>query len=164
MLILSVVMLLVIYNFSVADVFNVYAENKRLESELKNIKTAPLQINQISSQLASLTFTTIDNISIENFHQSLLNEVTQYCQKENMVLKNFPEIHYYKKGNFDVFTAITSIQGSYFDLVKFLNHLETQFKFGKVISVSIRSKKDLKTKRTYLTGTFYVQTVKKSQL
>ncbi len=96
-----------------------------------------------------------------NVQQQLLGIVTDYCQKRDVVLREFPKTIQKTQEDYLVETNIFTVEGDFIKLLELVYLLEQKSRIGKIASVNFLSKKDFKTKSLALTATIYLQNVKK---
>lgn len=99
----------------------------------------------------------------QNREQELLGLITNYCQKNKAVLREFPETVIFNKENLLVETNQLVIAGNFSTLLNFVYLLEQKSNLGKVTSTHYQLKKDIKSKEMVLTATIYLQNVKKKE-
>lgn len=94
--------------------------------------------------------------------QSLLELVSNYCQNNNLVLREFPEVLNSYKNDFNLSTQMFVIEGDFASLLQLVYTLEQKVKLGKVSSVDYTLRKNNTTKKMALTATVYLQNLKKT--
>lgn len=126
-------------------------ELKRACNEKKEILIAvdktPQEIKQISNRLAKLN-SQLSNLSATEYstREKILEEVSRYCQSENLSVYNYPPSHFYDNSTFIVETNSIVIKGDYKRLLKLLNHIETRGNFSRIVSVTFFTELNRKTK------------------
>ena len=99
----------------------------------------------------------------QNTAQELLEFVTNYCQTNRAVLREFPETILADQGNLLIENNWFVVEGEFSTLINLVYTLEQKVKLGKVTSARYQLKKDLKSKQMALTTTIYIQNVKKNE-
>ena len=93
--------------------------------------------------------------------QLLLGIISDYCNENDLVLKDFPLPIIFNDKDYIIETNIFEIQGGFIKLLKLVYELEQKTIVGKVMSVNYEIKKNYKTKSYALTATIYLQNLKK---
>ena len=88
-----------------------------------------------------------------------MDAVSTFCQKNNLILKEFPKTSHEEQQDFTMETNVVVVEGNYKDLVRLVYELENINKAGKVISVSFNSSIDNKLKKVILSATLYLQNI-----
>ncbi|OFX36398.1 MAG: hypothetical protein A2X08_14930 [Bacteroidetes bacterium GWA2_32_17] len=157
-----VVMLFLSYYLSFRKTINIYMECSEYKNQLKNIQTAPSEILNVEQQLASIERSVGMNPDTStDFQKILLEKVSEYCQKNNVVLTEFPETIYFKNQDFEVETNQVVIEGNFIKILTLVYNLEQKFRLGKIVSLRFASQKDYKTGSIKLFATLYFQNFKK---
>jgi len=153
------------YRMAFRNTFNVYTGINSLEEQLKLADDAPQKVAGLQARLAGM-----DQVlgrgqsgwkSDTGIQQSLLGIVTDYCQKNNVTLREFPKTIQKAQGEYLVETNFFVVEGGFIKLLELLYLLEQKNRAGKVASANFSTKKDYKTKALNLTSTIYVQNVKR---
>jgi hypothetical protein len=134
-----------------------------LERQALIAKNSPQKVNQLNAELANIE-NKIGNINLDssNVQQTILGLVTNYCQKNNVVLREFPSSITQQENDITIETNYFSVEGDFLRLLQLVNSLEQHSEIGKITSTHFKSKKNIKTKSVELTMTVYVQNFKKS--
>lgn len=161
LIIVLVVSSLVIYKLTFSKTLHAYFFSRELKDKAQGIQNAPEKIAGLQKQIAS--FDAIiggnanDTIEIRN---QIMQLSGTYCASHHLTIIGFqPPIENVRTG-FVVETNILTIEGSYIDIVSFVNQLESKWKVGKVISTRYFSNLDLKTREVTLRAQIYIQKVK----
>ncbi len=97
---------------------------------------------------------------LSGFHEILLGSVGKYCNQKDLTLTDFSEPFEGEDGGYLVETIVLTIEGGFKPLLGLVHHLETQFRGGKVASVSFIKKKNYRKNREELFLEVYVQKIK----
>lgn len=125
---------------------------------------APIMAAELEKQLIQMdTRVGSKDKNEQNREQELLGLITNYCQKNKAVLREFPETVIFNKENLLVETNQLVIAGNFSTLLNFVYLLEQKSNLGKVTSTHYQLKKDIKSKEMVLTATIYLQNVKKKE-
>ncbi len=153
-----------IYSFAIKRTISAYKDYKDLSAQVQLAKNAPLNAALLESKLAEMNFV-LGNQQVNeiNAQQNLLGAITNFCQANNVVLREFPKTINTEEKDFLLETNVFEIEGSFSKLLKFIYLLEQKNKVGRIASVSFKTKKDYKTKSISLSATLYVQNIKNSR-
>jgi len=99
----------------------------------------------------------------EEVQQALLSTVTNYCQSNGLLLREFPSTILNEESDFVIQTNRFVVEGPFVKSLDLLYQLEQKKKLGKVSSVNFQIKKDYKTKTQTLATCVYVQNVKREK-
>lgn len=153
--------LILIYNLSISDTLVLRTENNSMELQIETNQDAPEQIQFLKQKIGKLEQLIGSEISKDiDIHQLLLEMVTGYCQKNNIILKEFPQPFETEKNGYLTKTAKVVVEGDFVYLLKLVYHIEKNYKVGKVVSVDFKAEKELKTKIRKLQSTIYIQNIK----
>jgi hypothetical protein len=137
---------------------------KAVAKKLEQVKTAPENIATFEKRLAVINSKIGENLSdIPEFQKNLLDRISSYCAENSLVLKEFPQVHSWQKQDYLFITGYASIEGPFIPLLKLLYNLETTHSLGRIVSVDFSSREDRKLKRTRLTMSVYIQTIKQAK-
>lgn len=158
------VFLMIVYNVSISDTVELSSENNSIELQITNSHDAPEQIKEMKQRIGmmeQLIGTKVEgNIDM---HQLLLDMVTQYCQKNQLILKEFPLPFETEKNGYLTKTAKVVVEGDFIALLKLVYHIEQKYKVGKIASVDFKAEKELKTRKRKLQTTLYIQHIKSKE-
>lgn len=149
-----------IYNLSLTKTFSCYTETKVLEEKLKAKETLPKRIKVLEAEFKDYSPSN-DSSDLENQQEELLNLVSNYCNQNSLLLKDFPKGIKGNESTYEICTQRFSIEGAFIPAIKLCNLLEKESKYGRVCSVNFLLQKDIKTGLESLLTTFYVQSVLK---
>ena len=150
------------YTVALKKTILVRQEYKALEKQLQLAKDAPLKAARLEKQLAELSHFPGDKQKTEiNVQQNLLGVISNYCQSNNIVLREFPKTVHAEEKDLQIETNVFVIEGGFSRLLQFVYLLEQKDKIGRIASVQFQTKKDYKTKSLSLTAMIYVQSLKK---
>jgi hypothetical protein len=150
------------YKMAFQNTLTAYREVCSLKEQLRMAQDAPKKINALQQQMISIErILGTGQRADTNVQQQLLGIVTDYCQKSNTVLREFPKTIQKTQDDYLVETNIFILEGNFTKLLRLIYLLEQKNRIGKIASVNFLSKKDFKTKLPALTSTIYLQNVKK---
>lgn len=160
-IIVSLSTVYLIYVFAVKKTIASYSEYIKAESQIELAANAPVMAAQLEKQLLQMDSKIgKQNINGENTEQALLELITNYCQNNHAILREFPETTVAKQGDLFIETNLFVVEGEFTSLVNLVYILEQKNKLGKIASVRYQLKKDFKTKDMALTAAIYLQNVK----
>ena len=157
----GIILLVLVYAIAISPTVEIIKDLRALESKNELIRTAPETIAATEMELASLNeIIGAGNTDGSGFQNTLLNRISNYCAKNDLLLREFPPVITWQKGDYGFITANLIIEASFIPLLKLLYDLETSDTPGKIISVSFNTNEDRKTKLTRLSMSVYIQTIK----
>lgn len=102
-------------------------------------------------------------LSIEySFQQTLFKKINDFSKNKIVEIIAFDEPHEILQNKTKISTYHFKIKGEYSSLLQLVNLLEKS-QLGKIISLNIEKKKNYKTNRNELIGTFYLQKLSKEK-
>jgi hypothetical protein len=128
-------------------------QSLQAESASEKIKIVQLEISNINHMLGS------GKKGVGDVNRELVEFVTDEASKRNLTLRDFPEVHFFKGPQMNLYTQPCLIQGNFKDIVKLLYDLENHFRGVNVTSVKFHTKQDMKTKKNYLYAECFIQSV-----
>lgn len=160
-----VILTFIIYNLSIKKTIILKKECKSFEEKLALVEYAPQKIALLEKELSKIEgiIGKSDTTCID-FQQILLEKTSNYCQENNIILKEFPKQIINEQQDYIIETNIVVLEGGFITLLKFLYLLEQKYNIGKVVSAGYNAFKDIKTKKYKLNLTIYVQNIKKKEL
>lgn len=152
----------IVYSFAIKKTIIVYEKYSDAEHKIEFATNAPTKASQLEKELAVMDEKIGNqNRNGQNSSQVLLELVTNYCEKNHAILRDFPELTIANKEKLDVETNRFIVEGHFSTLINLVYNLEQKNKLGKVASVRYQLKKDFKTREMALTTTIYLQNIKK---
>lgn len=164
LIIVSVLALYLVYAFAVKKTITTYSEYTKAEEQIGLAANAPVMAAQLENQLFQMDSKIgKQNINGQNTEQALLELITNYCQNNHAVLREFPETTIAKQGDMFIETNLFVVEGEFASLINLVYILEQKNRLGKIASVRYQLKKDFKTKEMTLTAAIYLQNVKQHE-
>lgn len=162
LVIASVVVLLMIYSFAIKRTISAYTQFSENKEKMEQAANAPMMAEQLEKELIRME-TKIGNHNTKNTNidEALLSLLTDYCQSNQAVLREFPQTTYTQDGELEIETNQFMIGGNFSTLIKLVYLLEQKYNLGKIVAVNYQLKKDFKTKEMQLTSTVFLQNIKK---
>lgn len=161
LLLLGSPVLLIVLIFAVfSRTWDMYQENIDIRSKIERGESAPKLIGQMNQRLkvVQARFNAYAMDSIKN-REYLLQVVSDFCKKNNLVLKEFPQIALEEHQNIGISTNTIVAEGNYINLLKLLYKLEYKVGVGRPASVDFEKYYDFKRKKEILQLTIYLQTI-----
>ena len=153
-----------VYVLAIKKTMASYDEYIKAENQIELAINAPKMAAQLEKQLLQMDSKIgKQNKNGQNTEQALLELITNYCQNNHSILREFPETTMAQRGNLFIETNLFVIEGNFSSLINLVYLLEQKNKLGKIASVRYLLKKDFKTKEMALTAAIYLQNVKQQQ-
>lgn len=163
LLVIAFVFAFIAYFGAVKHTFALYSSCTDFESKLSEINDAPKQIAYIEKQLKDFDniFGKNDNYN-EQYQQYIMETVSNYCNVNNVVLKEFPKPFVFTEQDFIVETNKITVEGSFGKLLNLAYLIEQKKKLGKISSLLFQTftRNIENQKYTYLSLTIYLQHIK----
>jgi hypothetical protein len=159
--IVFLVALLLIYGLAIRETLNMKRGCHDLTEQTKVAGDAPQQMARIHGKLDELNLM-MGKDTVNSGTDPLL-EFVSTSVNTNIGLVDFQPMHVFQHQNYRVETRIATFEGSFVNLLKFLNNLEKGFKSGKVVSVKFQTETNFKTDRKRLLMVIYIQSVKNDE-
>jgi hypothetical protein len=151
------------YNRTVKHTLAAMEECNALEQQISIATNSPEAINNLQLQLNQMNALIGDRQEVSgDVQQQLLENISNYCKSNNMVIKKFPEAHRFKANEYTTTTHSVEVQGNFLSLLQLVYELENEFKLARMSSARFHTKVNLKTKKKELYATIYLQNIKKS--
>lgn len=145
-----IVFLILSYIFSFSKTIKLFKDTKIKHEKLIWLKEKEKEIPAIQSQMNLLNkaYRTSDSSSIRDQLNAFISD---FSENNHCWVTEIPEKNSYHGSQLDVQTNQFVIKGSFHELLKLLNAVETNFNYSaKVVSVKFYSLKDLQSKKTNL--------------
>jgi type II secretory pathway component PulM len=153
----------VIYQFTFKNTIALYSECREMKKRSEMQEGAAMKKAKLEKEAARLDLLSGSmQANDSNVQQALLGIVTSYCQSNGLLLKEFPQTQRSQENNYQIELNNFTVEGEFQKLIKLVYCLEQRYRIGKVASLDFRAKKDLRTKRTSLAATVYLQNIKRT--
>jgi hypothetical protein len=152
------VLAFIIYRNAISLTVQLSQECSALKERIDSAEQVTGQIEMLEAELR-----VIEKFSDEAAyvtHEQLLDNVAVYCSGHELELRDYPATLQFARDEWKVEIHKLTVAGTYIGTVQFLEHLRRSGN-GRVVSVSIWSKTDNKTKIKTLYATVYVQCISK---
>ncbi|MCT4603988.1 MAG: hypothetical protein N4A59_13950 [Marinifilum sp.] len=150
---------LMVYSLTISNTIDLSKQVKQLKSQVEKLGDAPLQVQILKKRLGEIE-ERIGNHSGTITQEEIFNELSVYCKKNGLTMREFPVPHELLKDDYLLQTHQVEIEGSFRRLVKLIYFLEQETYLGKVAATKFLLKKDKRTREEYLSLSVYLQTVK----
>jgi len=149
------------YLLAISHTVEAFNQRKMLEAKLTNAKNSPQQITVMESKLAFIN-SKVNSYIVDSTkgHEQILETVSNFCQKNNLTLREFPKTSYDEQKDITIESNLIIAEGSFINLLKLVYELEHRNKTGKVSSISFFSSMDNKYKRLILSVNIYIQNIR----
>jgi len=152
------------YHLAVKKTFHLKSECSQIEKDMAELKDAPGQILNLKKKLGSLD----NSVHIafnkkQTIQDYLLEQIADYCSKNNILIKEYPKPHVYSKDDYTIETNHITLAGPYINLLKLLYHIEQKYRLGKVSSARFYTEINDKTKVNELILELYIQNIKPNE-
>jgi hypothetical protein len=152
----------VIYQFTFKKTIALYSECREMKKRSEKLEGATMKKAKLEKEAARLDLLSGSmQANDSNVQQVLLGIVTSYCQSNGLLLKEFPQTQRSQENNCEVELNNFTVEGEFQKLLKLVYSLEQRYRIGKVASLDLRAKKDLRSKRTFLTASVYLENIKR---
>ncbi len=150
----------IVYLFAISHTISEYRQVKDLERKVQKAKQSPKQMAVLENRLAFIN-SKVNPYLIDSTRnqEGILDAVSTFCQKNSLILKEFPKTGYEEQKDITIETNVIVVEGGYTNLLQLIYELEHKNKVGKVSSVSFNSFMDNKRKKQVLTATIYLQNI-----
>lgn len=133
---------------------------RSLEMKLVSLEKAPAELKQLEKRTKELERRIGKDFSIDpDVEKSLLQATTSYCSHNNLLIREFPEVHHVNIQGYMLCTYQVIIEGSFIPMLELLHQMEMEFHQARVVSAIFQSKMDLKQKKIRLTLSVFFQTI-----
>ena len=158
------VFLMVIYMASIQPTMELWSANNQLEAQLNLAKTAPSGIKALEMKSRAwenqISHGQIGDTVAE---QTLVEAVSGFCQRNRLLLKEYPGVFVEENNDFLIETNLLNIEGSYANILKLAYFLEYEEQLGRIASLRFETVQDRRTRRTSLEAALYLQNIKKTE-
>jgi hypothetical protein len=162
LLIGAILILWCVYAFAIRNTLDARSQCKMFQQQIDSAADAPSRLEHLQEELQQLETITGNNDTANSLHERLLEIVTNYCQENNITLRDFASPICYSQAEWLVETHSITVEGNFIALLKLVRKLEEE-KTGKVVSVDFQSKRDNKTQTLSLSVIIYVQNIRRKK-
>ena len=159
----AVLLVFIVYSLGVSKTIKAYHDYSDAKARMEMAQNAPLMAAQLERELILMDAKMGTTKAFkQNTAETLLNLITNYCQSNHAVLREFPRTTIDMQGDLTIETNQFVLEGNFATILKLIYNLEQKNKIGKVASVKYQLKKDFKTKEMVLTASVFIQNIKKT--
>jgi hypothetical protein len=152
--------LFLVYHIAVKSTVDLRSVCKEMELKIDSVRQAPVEIKMIENRLSELNKVISNRGNDEtDFHEALLVDISNYCDVNGLVIKNYPESHLVHSEKYIVETDAITIEGNFTKLLKLIYMLETENKNGHLASIKFESIPDHRNNIYKLNLTIYEQNI-----
>ena len=155
------IVMIIAWQAAIKPTMELWQDNNQIEEQLQLLNQAPMQIAQLSQQIEIIDEIIGDNSGILG-QEDIVNSISEYLRNNDAIkLCSFPPVHNAENENYQINTFEIELQGTFHQLVKFLNYFEKDRKIGKLSSVSFYMSRNKVTKQNELYQKIYLQSFRK---
>lgn len=151
-----------VYSLALSTTIDLAGSCSQREADLASVQNAPQRIAALKAEQAAIDRVLGEEGRILDFQQALLEKVSDYCQDNKLVLREFPKPIAKKENNYLVETNLVVVEGKFSKLLTLVYELEQQDRLGKIAAVEFRTERPRRGQPAKLTASIYVQNVKKA--
>ena len=150
-----------VYFLALNKTMVLWQENAEMHRQLTQAEQAPVliknseqKLNQFNAKLGSFLVEENDN------QEKIVQAANEFCQKNNLILREVPELVVQQENDFEVINVQIVAQGAFVNLLKLVYYFEVQNKIGRLTSVRFEKKEDFQTRKQYLAVRILLQNIK----
>ncbi len=148
------------YSLAISKTFEARSQYVDLSKKIEVAKSLSSDLEKWQSLNTQLDGRLGGELVLSGFQENLLGSVGKFCSEKDLTLFDFSEPFEGNEGGYSIETIVLKIEGDYKPLLELVHHLETDFKGGKVASVSFFKEKNYRKNREELFLELYIQKVK----
>ena len=158
------VVTIVMYLIPISNTLRAVEGYNEAQQQYEKIADAPQKIKRIEQQLAY-----VNNLiggetgSTQYFQSELLSRVTNFCNKNKLVLDGFSEPILQRESTHTIERNVVTVKGSFKNLLRLVYELEQANKFGVIAGIQFNSKKNLQTKLYELSLSIHINNFTKNE-
>lgn len=147
------------YNLSFNKTISAIKDHYSLAEKMERLEDAPRKIQKIEHQMKQMEHLLVDNDSID-IEQRLLEKATVFCQDNRITLMGFPKTKVSEYQNYMILTNEIVFEAPFKKSLQFIYESEQKDRIGKIASVQLVKKQDVKTKQQHLYSHILFQNIK----
>jgi hypothetical protein len=157
----GVLVFILAYRIAISRTITTINKLHKIESFSGQFETARLNIAGAEKQLQVINARIGEYFGDKTaFQRDLFNRTSIYCADNSLIIKDFPQVHCWKKQDYQFLTGFARLEGTFLPLLKFINNIENSHLYGRIVSLSFSANEDRKMKKTRLSLSIYIQTIK----
>lgn len=154
------VLLIMAYQLAIENTIKVHRNISSIEKKLREGKNAEQFIIKLHNKLKQQNQILGNGAGQNtNFQQRLLNAISNFSEKNNLNITNFPTPYYINQNNIKIETCTITLQGTFFNLLKLVKNINERPELGKIVSASFQIQKNLIKHRKKLFLQLYIRTI-----
>ncbi len=147
------------YNLSFDKTIIAIKDYYSLTDKMEKLKDAPQKIQRIEHQMKQMEHLLVDNDSVD-IEQRLLEKATEFCRNNQITLMGFPKTKVLEYQNYMILTNEIVLEAPFKESLQFIYDSEQKNRIGKIASVQLVKKQDVKTKQQHLYSHIFFQNIK----
>lgn len=147
----------IIYQLAIQETIDLSQDNIALETRLDNLENIEEKITALKNEIIAIDQKI--GSSSPNAALILIEEITSYCQKNNLKIKSIPESIVQDENQLSIQYQCFTVLGNFKNVLQLANYLEQKRELGKVISFESKIQIDHRSKRRSLLTQITVQNV-----
>ncbi len=153
-----VIFLYLCHRLAFKETFKMRRECKQTEQRITQVITAPGQILNLEKKISVIDRSIrSDSIQEMNFHEVLLEKISDYCVKHDIDIIEYPPLHSYSWNEIILETNAIVLQGKFLDLLNMVYFTEQEASIGRISGVDFYTYYERARKKTYLRMKIYIQ-------
>ena len=155
------VILVLLWFLVFQQTYGLYASNEDLKEKIVRAKHAPENLKSLKNKLLFIDrkIETYLSDSVKN-RENILHLVSNFCGKENIILKDFPQGTISAESEIEIETNKIITEGNFRNQLLLLHNLEYVNRTGRPASVQFLKTFDNKRKQEILNMTIYLQNIR----
>ena len=161
LIVVAVLLMILMYRFAISNTLQLSESNEELKLSIAKGESAPTNILKVKAQLIAidkqlnryLAKSTLDN-------EYLLEVVSDYCQKNKVILREFPGVDVNQEQTYEVLTNEFVVEGDFESINKLLYTIEVIEQVGRISSAEYFIFKDRERRKMVLRAKVVVQKLK----
>ncbi len=151
------------YQFSFSDTFVLASEIKNKEQKLGWLKEKEKELPALKAKMQEFeqAYSKGDSSAVRD---KLTAYISDFAEKNSCLVTEIPVNSSFKNENLNVQTNSFTVKGNFYNLLRLLHTLETDYKYvSKIMSARFFSVKDLQTKKKNLYLTLITQSFEQNK-
>lgn len=141
--------------------FDLWQENRLLQSQMQLTENIDEQIMHLQKNLVQLKQYYAPTKGKDfSHHEELLRQVSGFCQENNLLIREFPPASFFEETQYLIEANEVIVEGDFKNIVKLIYNLEQVSKTGRVVSVAFEAGPDRKTRKYRLAAHIIIQNIK----
>jgi hypothetical protein len=158
---IGIAMVFLALKLAVSETVRVARDLREINHKLGQVDTAPERIRKAKEEINALNQRIGQGeIDAVEFQRKLFEEVSQLCEKYQVVLRDFPGVSVANQDHYQYITGKAVITGDYFALLGLLHEMEVSPFGGKVSNAGFSAIKNRSTGLSSLYLSLHVQSIK----